>query len=140
MALYSIWGKVGESFEKWFYWGLNYSYSWCMLDKLVSDLVLDCCFMFSASIFFYSFVKFDSVVCEICLPVVISWLNIIEFILYNCIHNSFCCNADLWFYEDQFDFYIFWKTFPSAPRESPTFCFLIYSYQNFASLSLSFSH
>ena len=140
MALYSIWGKVGESFEKWFCWGLNYSYSWCMLDKLVSDLVLDCCFMFSASIFFNSFVKFNLVVCDICLPVVISWFNIIEFILSNCIHNSFCYNVDLWFYEDQFGFYIFWKTFPSAPRESPTFCFLIYSYQNFASLSLSFSH
>ena len=74
------------------------------------------------------------------LAVVVSWFNIIEFILFNCIHNSFCCNSDLWFYEDQFGFYIFWKTFPSAPRESPTFCFLIYSYQNFTLLSLSFSH
>ena len=101
------------------------------------DLVLDCCFMFSTSIFFNSFVKFNLVVCDIYLPVLISWFNIIEFILFNCIHNSFCCNADLWFYEDQFGFYIFWKTFPSAPRESPTFYFLIYSYQNFASLSLS---
>ena len=114
MALHSIWGKVGESFEKWFCWGLNYSYSWCMLDKLVSDLVLDCCFMLSASIFFNSFVKFNLVVCDICLAVVISWFNIIEFILFNCIHNSFC-NADLWFYEDQFGFYIFQKTFFSAP-------------------------
>lgn len=114
MALYSIWGKVGESFEKWFCWGLNYSYSWCMLDNLVSDLVLDCCFMFSASIFFNSFVKFNLVVCDICACLLYPWFYIIElfFLIVSIILSAMLIYVLV---KKIFGFYIFQKTFPSAP-------------------------
>ena len=78
------------------------------------DLVLDCCFMFSASIFFNSFVKFNLVVCDMCLPVVISWFNIIElFFLIVSIILSAMLIYD--FMKISLGFYIFQKTFPSAP-------------------------